>query len=237
MNNSKRLSVHMSRTETLLGWLYFLFYIMALPALLAVLWEGLGWDSSSAVGKARLNFVFFVINFVAVVAIFHRFLWKSLGQIGRRFWGFIQAVILGWVMYQASTAAVSWLISLLRPGLQNLNNDYFASMAAGNFLLTASGTVLLVPVAEECFFRGLIFQGLHRKSRWLAYTVSILAFAFVHVAGFVGRYGLGDMLLGLLQYLPAGAALGWAYEKSDTIFAPILIHTLVNAITMGVFTL
>ena len=37
------------------------------------------------------------------------------------------------------------------------------------------------------------------------------------------------MLMALLQYLPAGLCLAWSYAKSDTIFAPILIHALVNA--------
>lgn len=133
MNNSKRLSVHMTRRESLWGWAYFLFYLLALSSLLRFLWIKLGWDLASHTGQARLNFVYFAINFAAVVVIFHKFLWKSLGQIGKRFWGFIQAVILGWVMYAVANWAIAWVLSFLRPGLQNLNNALFQSLAAREF--------------------------------------------------------------------------------------------------------
>ena len=236
MNNSRRLSQLMTSGELLWGSLYFLFYLIALPSLLSLLFEALGWDAVSALGQTRLNFLYFVLNFLAAVVIFHRFLWKNLGNIGKRFWGFVQAVILGWVMLRVSVSLMGYLAALLRPALRNLNDDYFGGQAAASLILTAVGTVLLAPAAEECFFRGLLVQGLHRKNRVLAYTVSALAFALVHVASYLGRYGLVDSLLILLQYLPAGVALGWAYEKSDTIFAPILIHMVNNAISMGLMS-
>ena len=39
--------------------------------------------------------------------------------------------------------------------------------------------------------------------------------------------------MAFLQYLPAGLCLAWAYTKADTIFAPILIHAAVNAVSIG----
>jgi len=33
-----------------------------------------------------------------------------------------------------------------------------------------------------------------------------------------------------VQYLPAGIAFAWAYEKSDTILTPILMHISINQI-------
>jgi membrane protease YdiL (CAAX protease family) len=35
-----------------------------------------------------------------------------------------------------------------------------------------------------------------------------------------------------VQYLPAGLALAWAYEKADTIWAPILMHMTINQISI-----
>ena len=99
-------------------------------------------------------------------------------------------------------------------------------------LLVVIGTVILVPTAEECFFRGLIFRNLYGKSHWAAYLVSMLAFAFVHILGYAGQYTPLEMLMALLQYLPAGLCLAWSYTKADTIFAPIAIHAAVNFITL-----
>ena len=233
MNNSKRLSLRMTRRELLWGFGYFLFYLMVLPSMLELLFSLLSWDYNSTQGHLRLSLLYHGINFLAMLLIFHRFLGKSLAAVKKRFWGFVQAVILGWVMYQAATSFIMLLCRLVKPDLQNLNNAFFADQARTNFTLTAIATVFLAPPVEECLFRGLLFSTIHQKSRFLAFAVSALAFALVHVSGYLSYYGaLGSLLL-LLQYLPAGLALGWAYEKADTILAPMVIHMVINAISMG----
>ena len=78
----------------------------------------------------------------------------------------------------------------------------------------------------------MIFGGLHQKSRILAYVFSILAFALVHVMGYLDTKEPLDLLFSFLQYIPAGLALAWAYEYSRSILAPLLIHTTVNAIAI-----
>jgi len=231
MNNSKRLSLRMTRRELLWGFGYFLFYLMVLPSMLELLFSLLSWDYNSTQGHLRLSLLYHGINFLAMLLIFHRFLGKSLAAVKKRFWGFVQAVILGWVLYQAATSSIMLLCRLVKPDLQNLNNAFFADQARTNFTLTAIATVFLAPPVEECLF--LLFSTIHQKSRFLAFAVSALAFALVHVSGYLSYYGaLGSLLL-LLQYLPAGLALGWAYEKADTILAPMVIHMVINAISMG----
>ena len=39
----------------------------------------------------------------------------------------------------------------------------------------------------------------------------------------------------MLQYLPAGLCLAWSCIRGQTIFAPIVIHALVNAV--GIYRL
>lgn len=233
MNRSKRLSISMTRRELLWGFGYFLFYLLALPSMLELLFSLLSWDYNSTQGHLRLTVLYNAVNFIVMLLIFHRFLGRSLAAVAKRFWGFVQAVILGWVMYQAATSLVMLLCRLIRPELQNLNNAYFADQARTNFTVTAIATVFLAPPVEECLFRGLLFQSIHKKSRFLAFAISATAFALVHITSYIGYYGaLGSALL-LLQYLPAGLALGWAYEKADTILAPMVIHMVINAISMG----
>ena len=64
--------------------------------------------------------------------------------------------------------------------------------------------------------------------------LSALLFAVLHVWQYVGQVGWVATLLVAIQYVPAGVALGWTYEKSDTIWAPILVHCLINAVSMGI---
>ena len=59
--------------------------------------------------------------------------------------------------------------------------------------------------------------------------VSICVFSLIHIVGFIGRYSPLELVLSFLQYVPAGLCLAWSYQRSGTVFAPILIHAMVNA--------
>lgn len=129
MNETKRLSVTMTRGERVLGWLYVPFFLVLLAWILAEGFRLLGWDTGTLLGQARLNGVFFGVNFLATVLIYRKFLSKSLAMVGRRFWGFLQAVILGLVMYYAGTLFITWAVRLWRPGLENVNDAAISAMA------------------------------------------------------------------------------------------------------------
>ena len=101
-------------------------------------------------------------------------------------------------------------------------------MVEGNFGLMTIGTVILVPVAEECLYRALIFRNIYEKSPVWAYIVSMVLFSLAHVAGYVILADFGTLVLCFFQYLPAAFALAWAYRKSGSIYASILIHMTVN---------
>jgi len=89
-----------------------------------------------------------------------------------------------------------------------------------------------VPVTEECLYRGLIFRNLYGRSPLAAYSFSILAFAVIHILGYVGQYSAAQLAMAFLQYLPAGLCLAWSYVKGDTIFVPIVIHAAINYVTI-----
>lgn len=218
----------LSSQETISGIVYLVFQLLLLPSLLS--W--LNTQLSCPLSSAELNFVFYLINFMAMLLIFHGFLGRSLNQASQHPAYFCQAVILGFVAYYACNWAVSWAVRQLVPGFSNYNDEAIAAMSQGSYFLMAVGTVILVPPVEECLYRGLIFRNLYGKSRWAAYLVSILVFAIVHVLGYIGRYSPLELLMAVLQYLPAGLCLAWAYVKADTVFAPIFIHAAINFISI-----
>ena len=225
MKKYRSLSTRQSEQEIILGWVYFLVQLLVLPSLLV-------WGNTRAgrpFSEAELNFTFFSINFAAVLWIFHRFLSGSFRQVRVHPAYFCQAVTLGLAAYLACSRGMDWLLARIAPGYSNANDASIAALSRGNFTLMAIGTVLLVPPVEECFYRGLIFRPLYGKSPWAAYLVSMAAFSLAHIVGYLGSYSLWEMVVCFLQYLPAGLCLAWSYTKSDTIFAPIVIHALVNA--------
>ncbi len=224
MKKNCALGSGLSHGETAGGLVYFVFQLLFLPPLL--LW--VNQQLAVPVTDAELNFIYYLTNFIAVVLIFHSFLGRSMAQVWQHPAYFCQAVILGLAAYYACSWAVEQLALRLVPAYTNWNDASIAEMSHGSFFLTAVGTVILVPTVEECFYRGLIFRTLYGKSRWAAYLVSMLAFTAVHIMGYLGQYSAVELMIALAQYLPAGLCLAWSYTKADTIFAPILIHTIIN---------
>ena len=229
MRKSRLLYISMSRSEKIWGWLYLAFSLIALSSLLTILNSKL----ASPMDEGTLNFAFYCINFLAVICIFSRFLRDSLVAAWRDLWNFIQAVVLGYVALWAATKAMDFAMSHLLPGFQNINDSSIIAMAKNGYTLTAIGVVILVPLVEEVLYRGLIFRNLYRSSQAAAYLVSMAAFAAIHVLGYIGSESVTTLVLCFLQYLPAGLCLAWTYTKADNIFAPILVHAIVNAIAIG----
>ena len=223
------MTVSLTRKEASWGWRYMLFQLLVLPELLRLVAQlpGVRLDT------AAINLLYFSINFLAVLLICGRFLLENLFSVtlGR----LLACAGVGLVAYWLLSFAVTWLILLIYPDFYNVNDASVSSMADSNFLLTVIGTVVLVPVAEEVFYRGILFGTLYRIHKLLGYAVSILVFALIHVMQYVGSYPIDLLALCLLQYLPAGLCLAVAYEKSDSILCPILMHTVINAI--GVYAM
>ena len=228
MKRNRSFSGNLTNQETIGGFVYLVFQLVFLPSVLTFL----NLQLSHPLNDAELNFLFYLVNFIAILLVFHDFLGRGLRQVGQHPAIFCQAVILGFVAYYACNWATTWVVRQLVPGFSNYNDAAIVAMSKGNFFLMLIGTVVLVPPVEECLYRGLIFRNLYGKSRWAAYIVSILAFAVIHIIGYIGRYSALELLMAFLQYLPAGLCLAWAYTKADTIFAPILIHAAINLLSI-----
>ena len=229
MKKSKLLYISMSRTEKILGWLYMAFSLIALPGLLA--W--LNAQLADPMNEGTLSFVFYLTNFLFILGIFRRFLRDSLVAAWQDIWNFIQAVVLGYVAYWAASEAMEFVMSHLLPGFSNINDAAITAMAKSNYTLMLIGVVFLVPLAEEMLYRGLIFRNLWQSSKVAAYLLSMAAFSAIHVLGYIGSEDITTLVLCFLQYLPAGLCLAWTYTKADNIFAPTLVHAIVNAVAIG----
>ena len=206
------------RDETQLGWIYYVFQLLLLPSILTSLTALL----TTPFSKAEVNFTYFLLNFMVMIWIFHRFLGASFRVMTGHPIVFCQAIVLGLFSYWVTSVATTWALHQLDPGFVNRND---ASLAVG--------TALLVPPVEECFYRGLMFRNLYKTSPIAAYLVSMAVFSLVHILGFIGSASPLSLLLSFVQYLPAGLWLAWTYTKADTIFAPIVMHGLINFYTLN----
>lgn len=78
-------------------------------------------------------------------------------------------------------------------------------------------TALIAPVSEEIFFRGFVF-------RLYGLFPSALLFALMH-------FGYASITQIFLAFI-AGIILAKAYENTENLFVPILIHLLVNSLSL-----
>lgn len=224
-----KLSIATTRQENILGYIYLAFSQILLSSLIAIVAYLWGYPLSIT----TLNIIYFLVNFVSVVAIFHRFLGHSLQAAWKNIPKCLINVLIGFGIYYWGTILLGFLITRIDPNFANVNDQAVTGMVQENPLMMSICTVILVPVVEETLYRGLIFQQLQQKHRALAYIVSVAVFSAIHVAGFIGSVNWLTLLLCFVQYLPAGIALAWAYERADTIVAPILIHMIINQIGMS----
>lgn len=226
-----RLPIQMTSKEKLLGFGYAVLSLFFLPSIL----HALNGQLIHPFSDAWLNFLYFSLNFLCLVAILGRFLKRSAGFAWKHAGDLLLSCLAGFSGYWLCNVALSFVILKLFPHFSNPNDGSIAGMVSGNFTIMALGAVLFVPTAEELIHRGLIFGSLAKKSRFLAYLISAIFFAAIHIVGYIGMFSQLDLALAFVQYLPAGLILAWAYERSGTIFAPIVIHMVINA--MGIYAM
>ncbi len=214
----------MTKSEQAVGWAWFVIQLFFLPVVFALLNELLHLGMT----VATLNIVLFVVNFIAVVAIFRRYLLVQLKSV--RLKALAIWVPLGLFFYWTVAFAVSVLVLTLQPEHTNANNETVDLLIKQQPLLMTIGTVILVPITEETLFRGLLFGQLYKKHPMLGYTVSVFVFAAVHVVGYIGMQDPLSLCISLLQYLPAGLVFGIVYAESKTLVTPIILHAFFNLI-------
>ena len=218
----------LSKAEQIAGFCYLPFYV----ALLGFLLQFLNLKLNLQLSEMQVNVCYFVLNCLFVWIIFHNFLLRSFRSI--RFWDLVQALILGFVLYYVGNLLFSLLLNWMGIEVPRFNDETVMGLVVDNEIVMTICTVALAPMVEETLMRGLVFGTVRRKSRVLAYAVSMLLFAAIHVWQYAFLYDLKSVLLAALAYLPAGIALGWTYEKANTIWAPIALHMVINAIALGI---
>lgn len=214
--------------ELVFGFIYFLLQLLVIPGIIVAVDMML----PAALPEAVLNFIVFAINFLAVLVIFWKFLRANWQVVRRQPWAALRWAGIGLAIYMAGSFLFGWIVPQIDPDFANINDAAIMEMVQGHFTLMSVGTVFLVPIAEECFYRGLIFRGLYDRFPVLAYLLSMSFFSLAHVLGYVVLADWQTLVISFFQYLPASFALAWSYRKSGSIFVPVLIHMSVNQMGM-----
>lgn len=224
----EKASVFPNQRLTLWAIGYLLFQMLALPTILTLVF----FLANLPLDNSRLYFLYYIVNFTAMVVISWRFLEDSLRHALKNLGAVLITAVVGFFAYRFSSTLVDLGIYYFFPNFSNVNDANIATMAHGALPMWAFATIVLVPPVEELIFRGALFGGIYRHNKILGWIVSVLGFALVHTAGYIGQYSWNTLLICTVQYLPAGICFAAAYRKSGNIFTPILMHAAVNSIAM-----
>ena len=227
MNNTF-LQNDLTQKEFSWGIRYLLFQTVFLSRLLSLLNGFL----PVPISDVWLNWLYFSINLGAALWILRRFLKGFFPVTGNQLLHIlgIGALFLG--LNFGLSSLLEQLLSYVAADFSNINDRIIIALFQKNFPLMAIGTILLAPIAEECFFRGVLFRGIYTRSPKAAWVISVVLFGFLHVMNYIGSAPPLTLLLCFLQYIPAGVCLAAAYRLSGSLLCPILIHAAVNAVAM-----
>ena len=217
--------------ERLWGLCYLTFQVVFLPYLLPWLLRLTG----SPLDSLTVNLLYFAFNLVVAGFVFRQFLMDTIQGVGGNWKTILLIAAAGFAVYYLMSILVNILILTLVPDFSNINDGSISEIGQKSRLLTAMGTVILVPTAEELLHRGAVFGSFYGKNRLAAYGISTVVFALVHISGYIGYHPAHILALCFLQYIPAGICLAASYEFSGNILTPILIHTAVN--TVGILAM
>ena len=177
----RKLPVTLNRGETWLGWIYWAVQLLVLPTVIDAALPLLGLDLS----VIQFNFIFFALNFLFLTVIFHRFLGEHTKLALKQPFRVLRYAFGGYVFFWISTTVIGIVTDHFVPSFSNVNDAAIMQMAASDYTLTAIGTVLLAPVAEELMYRGLLFGSLHHRSpagAFILSTVTLVPWAHLPIS-------------------------------------------------------
>jgi len=230
----KKSTSYMTAGEQIAGVVCFVLYLLVLPFAAGPFFRIAGGLLGITLSAAARSVIYYGALCVAVLVIFHKFLGRTTRHLLENPVGACKTLGLGLVaLYGLNELAYRFMHLGISAGT-NLNDIPVSAQIEAVPRMTTLIIVLLAPFVEEALFRGLVFGNLKHKSRLLAYLVSCLLFALLHVWQFAAVHQNAVYFLVLLQYLIPGAVLAWAYERSGTLWSAVVLHAVANALAVWV---
>jgi len=213
----------MKPRERILGCLYIPFHGIVLPFGLSSAFILLG-VQITAPGFLLIHYA---LSFLLVLTIMFSFLRESFSAMCGTFGRVIIFVLLSLLLYNVLLLALAIFMSETMM-VRSPNTEAVHQLVESNRGIVIAVAVVLAPIIEEAIFRGALFGAIRGRSRLLAYIVSALVFGLYHLALPMLLDLDWSMLRFVVHYLPASIALAWCYERTGTIWAPIILHAVIN---------
>jgi CAAX protease family protein len=141
------------------------------------------------------------------------------------------SVGFGLLLYPAMVFIVGLVVSLLLQAVSGhpvtAPEQVPSSLSAVGVVVTALYALVIAPIHEELFFRGILFRGVRdRYGRLLGFLATGLGFGLIHYID--GPWQGTILLMGVMVF--NGMALAWWYERRGTLVASVVAHMTFNVI-------
>ncbi len=146
----------------------------------------------------------------------------NLGLVPAKFTAGIKTGLIWSACFGIAAIALIGLLYLAGINALRLLHTPLPDSTASIFIYLLIGGVV-GPVAEEIFFRGILYGYLRRWGVFIAVAVSTLLFVLPHLTG-------GNLPV---TQLVGGIVFALAYEKEDNLMVPITVHCLGNLAIFG----
>ena len=228
----RKSTTYMTYGEQIAGVVFFVIYLLVLPFVTTPLFNLAERLLDTTISGAMRNILYYYILFAVTLIIFHGFLARTSRRLLDNLGLACKSAAVGLVGLYGLNELVYRLTNLIFTNRTNLNDTTISAQIDDAPHMTLLIVIFLAPFVEEVLFRGLVFGNLKSRSRALAYVVSCLLFALLHVWQFaVVKQDVTYFLL-MIQYLVPGLVLAWAYDHSGTLWASIGLHAAVNALSV-----
>ena len=227
----RKSTTYMTYGEQIAGVVFFVIYLLVLPFVTTPLFNLAERLLDTTISGAMRNILYYYILFAVTLIIFHGFLARTSRRLLDNLGLACKSAAVGLVGLYGLNELVYRLTNLIFTNRTNLNDTTISAQIDDAPHMTLLIVIFLAPFVEEVLFRGLVFGNLKGKSRILAYAVSCLLFALLHVWQFaVVKQDVTYFLL-MIQYLVPGLVLAWAYDHSGTLWSSIALHAAANALS------
>lgn len=199
---------------------------VAMPLVLAIDSEGLAMFMASAASA------------IVIVGVLLFWLWRfhptCRGAIGfpKRVWPEVRAgAVFGALLYPAMVFGFGLVLTLLLDAVAGravtAPEQLPPHLSAAGAIVGVVYIVVIAPIHEELFFRGILYRGIRdRHGVWLGIVGSSLAFGPIH---YIPGPLMGNLLL-MSVMACVGAALAYLYERRGNVVANMIAHATFNAI-------
>lgn len=212
------------------SWVFFVLYLVVFPVLMGQLQRLLIQRYEFFFQTAGFSLLYQGLMLCATVLLFRGFLRRNLDILLDWLPENLFALVVGLV----GAGVLHFLAMGLPYPMENPNTLQYPEQFAMDPVPTVLILVVLMPIMEETLFRGLLFGGLRRRSRPLAFALSTVGYALYCALPFVlGPEGLDlRYLLLTIQYLPMSLALTWCYNHGGSIWTAVVLHMGINGFSL-----